>query len=152
MTTWTKAKDEALETLRTVYRAEIERLAQELRPRFESGELHGYNNEDGDRESLPCGAPLDAPVICAPIHLLERRIEERMASTFPDAYLVLACSPSEDKIEDAALTDAKNAAAECVGNDVLRIARARGWYRPTPDEEPSDEELELDEDVAQAWT
>ena len=33
-----------------VYRREVEALAEKLRPRFEAGELHAYNDADGEAE------------------------------------------------------------------------------------------------------
>lgn len=117
---WTEAKATALDLLRNAYNREIERLAEELRPRFESGELHATNYEEDGPDSL-----LD----------LEKEIETTMVLTCRDAYMVLGSSPSEENVDGScALAEAKNGAAECVLRDVLLIGLAAGWYSPKPGE------------------
>lgn len=47
------AVEALVENFRPLYRAELEQLAEKLRPRFESGELHGYRiDRDYEPEHL----------------------------------------------------------------------------------------------------
>jgi len=138
---WQQAKAIALRMLRRAYRQEIERLTEEVRSRLESGELHGYTDADDRRETSEPGEKR----WMAPLWAWEKEIEAAMMPTFPDAYLVLAVSPSEDNLDGATgIVAAKNLAAECVSHDVLRHAVSRGWYRPAPDEYPTETDLALD--------
>ncbi len=130
----------ALEPLRAAYLRRVEKLALELRPRFVSGELHGFN--DADAAADEAAHRRGARGWRAPIHRLEKEVETTHVPTFSDAYVVLACSPSEGLLDGGtAIADARNVAAEAMTLDVLRIARRRGWYEPDPSEEPSREQL-----------
>jgi hypothetical protein len=109
--------------LRAAYLAEVERLAETLRPRFESGELHGWNSPSDPADSSN-----------HPTMRLEDELAEYVCD-FPSAYLVLACSPAETGIDGGiCLADAQSAARECLVTDVFRAARERGWWRPGADE------------------
>jgi hypothetical protein len=128
-----------VEALRMAYLAEVERIAEALRPRFESGELRCWTDEDGDeiearrragdREWLP------------PLWRIERFSADWLGmdpkaqgEAFNEgcrvAYLVRLVSPHEDETEDA--QPAIGQAMEAVGRDVLDAAGRRGWLQPTP--------------------
>lgn len=101
------------------YRRRVEDLAEQLRPRFESGELHGRKG-DGDHDCA-------TEPVC--------RLEKQLADEIPDfrtAYLILACSPAESQDLDGGITleHVNAAAAECMVIDAFRLARERGWWRP----------------------
>ncbi len=126
---WNETKAMALETLRSAWRQEIERFAEELEPRFRLGEFHGLRDPEVD----------DACEGTAPFNELERLCEARFApegrTTWADAMLGAIASPSGEATADDWADDRfwlRTAAAY----DVVRIARARGWFTPTPDEEP----------------
>lgn len=126
---------DALEPFREKYRRRLERIAVELRPRFVSGELHGFNDADERADQADRGHQ-------ASILRLEQELEERHVQSCADAYLILACSASEELVDGGRpLTDVQAAAAEAMALDLLRIARRRGWYRPDMSEEPSAAEL-----------
>ena len=113
---WKEAKAIALAMLREAYNREIERIAEELAPRIVSGELGAYA---GDDES-------------SPLWRLECEMRKRIARTEVDKHVVMAVSPSEDECAEGVTT-----------LDVLRVALARGWYRPKPDDSPSARDLAL---------
>lgn len=125
---WTEAKAAALDMLRNAYNREIERIAEELRPRLESRELRGYLDEDFEGEKKGRRAPRE---------VLEREVGGRIARNEEEAHLALAVSRAD---HTTGLTTA-GAAAEAASVDVLRVAFARGWYRPEPDESPSPADL-----------
>jgi len=105
----------AQQSLLNLYRVRVETLAEQLRPRFESGELHGWRED----EDTPSWAEV------------EREFLRKEVPDVASAYLVLACSPSEaEDIDDGLLSDARSFAAECLVIDVFREARKRGWWRP----------------------
>ena len=129
-----------LERLRQDYARRVEALAERLRPRFESGELHGFREYDGDRmDRAWCerrGEPFD-PEYRPPAWRIEEEVRAADVVDFPTAYLVLACSPSEELMDGGtALSDVEGVASMAMAYDVIRVARRRGWYAPTPDEEP----------------
>lgn len=162
---WQKAEAEALASLRAAYLADLNRLALSLRPRFESGELRGYNDRDGDEEDEarrafflthpgPSGDGGDAyakfvrerpklpPDIlddaCAEFFGLDEAAQERdFGAAFRRASLLRSVSPGDEHTEDAQPNIGQ--AVIAVSLDVIAIARARGWYEPTPDECPPQE-------------
>lgn len=119
----------ALEQLRAEYQARIVALAEELEPRFRSGELRGYRDGDGNRFRSP------------PLHQLEDELRRRLARTFAEAHLVLLCSPSTLATFDHGSEDPRYDAGDAAAWDVLRVALARGWYRPEMEEIPDAESL-----------
>jgi len=123
---WAQVR-ELVPDLRAAYLAEVERLATGRRAEFESGELHGWHLV---ASAVPAGGAKEGSE--HPCFVLWEELEEDIedAST---AYLVLACSPSEEAgIDDCALSDVRSAAAQAVAVDMFRAARARGWWRPGP--------------------
>ncbi len=114
------------------YRRMIEKVAEHLRPRFESGELHGFRDEDEGAETTSID-----------------KIEQVCRRLFPNlesAHLALACSPSRDLGDYGDVTVGREEqalwhATWAAGLDVVRLARERDWYRPTEDEIPSNAKL-----------
>jgi hypothetical protein len=131
-----------LNAIRIDYLERVQDLAEKLRPAFEAGDLRGEREEDWDSldqlESKVAAAAFER----TPGGKLGPICRRAMVKGWEDAYLVLACSPSEKKIDGSIeLAEAFYAAEECVRRDVLRIARSRGWYAPAVGESPSDEDL-----------
>lgn len=122
--TWTEARAGALDVVRVAYLREVERFAEELRPRFESGELRGLR--DSDPDSGERGPFYQVEKLC-----LARFAPEGMA--WEQIHLALAASPSAEEADDTWVDRRGHvAAAACL--DVLRLASARGYYKPAPDE------------------
>jgi hypothetical protein len=123
---WRAAREALVERFRPLYLAEVARFAEELRPRFESGELRGWRDgDDGD----------------GPTYVLEALgaarfgldVDEDLRGDDEAAYLVLACSPTADASADEWSAVQFHAQA-AVARDVVLLARERRWYTPTPDE------------------
>lgn len=125
-----KSKGEAtiesnmLKIYEILYPQAVEAVATSLRARLESGELRGWRNED---EELP-------PRRLPPLFRLERECGRRYVTTPVRALGVLACSPSAQSKDREAwrwdLADGfplRSAAVGAMAQDVLRLARARGW-------------------------
>ncbi|MCM2332760.1 MAG: hypothetical protein NDI82_02300 [Anaeromyxobacteraceae bacterium] len=140
MKTWNETKKRAIKSLRAAYLAEVTRFAESLRMRFKAGELRALVDED-----------LAQPGRYVPMHELERlvtahfglQIEEVEDCPKPgwmtlkgdedSAHLVLAASMSSDAVEDGS-DNIFLWATDAATWDVIRIARARGWYKPLPGE------------------
>jgi hypothetical protein len=140
----TATVEDAVAMWRPEYLRLVERIAEENKARFVSGELHGFNDADGDAIEDERLAGFYGPdhKYNPPGWAFEKELREKYAQGFPHAYLILACSPSEEIIDGGCqLADAQSAAGEALFLDVLRIARSRGWYTVTPGEEPTNEEL-----------
>jgi hypothetical protein len=127
---WSDAKLRALDLLRKAYSDKIERVAEELRPRFELRELRGFTDADHVQKSA------DEHYV-PPLWRLEKELSERLAGTEEDAFLVLACSESNVGDYESPVSEAGGRA----GWDVLRVALRRGWYKPEPGEFPGATEL-----------
>ncbi len=155
---WNETRAAVLEQLRAAYMAEVQRFAETLRPRFESGELRGYTDEDGERDERErrtrftlSGKPRRG-AWRPPLELLEDLCEAHFGlevnaaetdaaaqEVFQRAYLIRSVSPSDALLTEDVQPIAGQAVVAVTG-DVLAIARARGWYKPTADEAPSVEE------------
>lgn len=153
---WNATKTRALDELRQAYEAEIERFAESLRVRFESGELHA--ERDGDPHDGEIG-PLHNRTCSSPGCKLEELVtahfglgfevievpKERCTMFTGDsatAYAILAVSHFAEEDSDAyhIVQPAQVAATR----DVLAIARGRRWYTPTTDEGmQADESVEV---------
>jgi hypothetical protein len=116
---------DALESLKADYRKRIEALTNELESRFRSGEFRG--NSDAEQ----------------PLHRLENELRKRIAKTYAEAHLVLACSSSTIATSDVACEDPRYHAGDAAARDVVREALKRGAYRPDAgrDEYPTAEDL-----------
>jgi len=120
---WRKTKEKAAALLGIAYDREVERLAEELRPRFESGELGGHRGSDDDAA------------------LLRLQEEARVRSLTPqDAAVLLAVTPTPPELYDYC-HDIESCAIVAFALDVLRVALGRGWYCPAKGEEPSAQDL-----------
>lgn len=119
----------ALELLRWAYLREVEALAERLRPRLESGQLVPWSTSDDRWEDLTVW-PMrgrHAP----PTHRLEAVCLRTLARTFSDACGVLAVTPAIAALDTGYnVTQVREAAAELIARDVLRVARERGWIPP----------------------
>lgn len=142
------------QALRLDYLARVEAFAEELRPRFQAGELRGFTIGDSDRadarvEAFTAAHP-EATVeevlayrnrVEPPLFVLEELCAARFLpaslgwdAQHEEAHLIRACSPSEPLTEDGQPNIGQ--AATAVAYDVLRVARTRGWYAPDASEEP----------------
>jgi hypothetical protein len=142
------------------YPATIGRVAEELRPRFESGELHGFrDNDENLQDTVWCerhGVPHD-PDYRDSLWVLEDVLAKKVLGFVPEYYghyeekparraaWVLTHSPSTPCVLDDSGETLLGMATHAMAYDVLRIARQRGWYVATADECPSDERLGLKE-------
>lgn len=137
--------------LRAAYMAEVARLAETLRPRFEAGEIRANREVDFARFDEPGVRCTREDLENMPMGRVERIVAEHFGlvvtvtddadvygSTFEGdgaaAYLVLACSPNEERVGDSwghPCYHAQTSAAL----DLITAARARGMYVPTADEE-----------------
>lgn len=123
MTATTKRPDafgSMLTAFATLYKGEIERLADENRGRILAGELSGYD----DRMSEPR------------YFRFERELEERhpWLRTIRGSMAVIGISSwTRDPRNNVELSEdriIRNSAAECMVNDVMLLAVARGWVKP----------------------
>ncbi len=122
--------------LRTAYAAEVERLAEELRPRFEAGELRAVTGGDLDDGEDGRTSPFwKLGEVCAErFGCTVTRAEEEVSGDIEAARLVLLASPRAEALEgnwQHPGYHAKDAAAW----DVIAVARARGMYVPGADED-----------------
>lgn len=140
------------------YQATIGRAAEELRPRFESGELHGFRDYDDDRQDPEwCeqhGVPHN-PDLRDSLFALEDAVAEKVLGFVPESHgdweekparraaWVLMHSPSTPHAFGGADT-LIGMAMDAMARDVLRIARQRRWYVATSDECPSNDDLGLE--------
>lgn len=123
-----------LERMRADYDRRVERLAEELKPGFLSGQFRGF--QTGDDETLGYRN--------CPRWKLEHLIEAKEIASDADGFCVLACSPSwEAGLVEGTIYDVQNMAAECMSLDVFRIGLREGWYRPdaAKEEDPSADRL-----------
>lgn len=110
-----------LAALRDWYGTAVARMAAELRPRFESGELREWR--EGDHEAYYNKGRGEPPFI-----RIENECRRRFVGELGQlAHLVLAVSPSTRKTYDSAQADPVFAADDAMALDVLEYARAQGW-------------------------
>ena len=121
----TISRGDVLASLAGDYRRRLEQLAKRLRPKLESGELREWWDEDGDR--YPRRRGRWAP----PLWRLEHVCQRAFARTEEDALLTLAVSPAAKHLDACVqLGDVCQSVSEAVAEDLLALARRRGWYRP----------------------
>lgn len=118
-----------VDALRAAYQAEIERFAEQLRPRFEAGELHWI------RDSAESEAAMYRLVELVREHFGLAESEDHSGDT-PRAHLVLALSAWAEETDEGGWWHPASHAAEAAAWDVLTVARRRGWYVVPPDESP----------------
>lgn len=122
-----KKLGDALEGVRALYMAEVERFADELRPRFLSGELGEMTDEDGERYWKEHAA---GSKWMPPFFKLERLCAERFAGSERLALLSTSCAST---VPWGSWTEPRWMAGNAVAYDVLAVARDGGWLRPKRD-------------------
>ncbi len=147
---WSKAQADLIARYREPYIREVVRFAEELRPRFESGELRGLRDEDDERheDAREAGTEYEFP---------NERLEDLAADRFgivvrmvqrehgdrvhvgdkATASVIVAVSPSAEHWNAERWAHPGYCAKACIAWDVLAVARALGFYEPIADEEPS---------------
>lgn len=132
-----------LDAFRAWYRRELEQLAEQVRPGFETGEFRD-NREDTDFR-IDEAAGFEGPGWNDPDSLPFARLQELVKARFGlttagsrRAYALLAVAANTERADSDA---ADFGASEAVALDLLALARSRGWYTPTADEEH--QELEV---------
>jgi hypothetical protein len=146
---------ELLAQLQAEYLQRIERIAEQLEPRFRAGELRGFNDADGKAETdarhawmeehpkTKCRLPhrLD-PYYSWPCNKLFDEVVRRLRLRDDrNACLVVAVSPSTDSLTVDSGRTLAGYAGDVASWDVLRVARERRWYKPHRSETPTNEEL-----------
>jgi hypothetical protein len=117
---------------RAAYVAEVERFAETLRPRFESGELRGFTDEDLEHEGED--REWKAPQwVLADLCVEHFKIEDMDPITV--RLLVEASPHGEATSQEDWHEDCDWFRVACCW-DVLAVAQARGMYVPSADEEP----------------
>jgi hypothetical protein len=122
----------ALEQLRATYRAEVERLADELEPRIRAGEFSGYGVDEAPRHQRLEGELLASHPMLAS---LRRDRTDLNDCNGPSLAIV---GVSEWVARRDALLEADGSglgvgeanAAECLAMDVMHEAATRGWVQP----------------------
>jgi hypothetical protein len=138
---WPGAFRELVERFRPLYAAEVARLAETLRPRFESGELHAMTDEELEDGQAGATAPMWRIEAAAGEHfgLVEAGDGDRQDRICEGAEhvaaMILAVSPSSPFVDAEGWHHPAFAATECVLWDVIFHARERGWYTPGPTEQ-----------------
>lgn len=134
-----------VEGIRSWYAAELERLGEQLRPRFEAGELRAYRDEDHQRipgttgwgdECFTNGSPqweIDR-LVKAHFGLATWRVGNWIEGDRETAHMILAVSRFGDAVMECPADHAADHAVDAVTWDVIVMAQARGWYVPSPDD------------------
>jgi hypothetical protein len=120
---------------RAAYIGAVELVAEILRPRFESGELRGFTDDDCER----CGK--DRSSWTPPLWRIEA-VCTRLFIRSPEVALFVLRMASK---ASSASWDWRRADGNCLlgcaearmAADVLQLARVRGWSKPQPGEEPA---------------
>jgi hypothetical protein len=136
---WREAFGALVAEFRPAYFAEVARAAEDLRPRFEAGELHGYTDADDEavgKIEKACGERFGVQV--------EEVDRGDGISTYEGdevaAALVVAVSPAAVTSWDGHdWYHPGHRALACVAYDVIAVARARGFYTPEPEECPHED-------------
>jgi hypothetical protein len=149
-TSWQHAHADLIAKYRAPYLAEVRRFAEELAPRFAGGEFHGMRDDElEDDQNGATAAVFKLEKLCA-----ERfgvQVKKVPTGRNPWEYdhvgdealanLIIAVSPSAEHWESSEWFHPGYCAAAVLSWDVIAMARALGLYVPTPDEEPSAEQL-----------
>lgn len=114
---------DALEALRAYHQGAVVAVANVLRPRFESGELHGWREVDTNAMENPDTAETYVP---APWAVAQECGRLFLRTSVRRAFAILLCSPSEPESRGD-WTDPRKYAAEAMAFDVIRYARRQGW-------------------------
>ncbi len=135
-----------LPALRAAYLDEVGRLALTLEPRFRSGELHAYR-EDDDLAQRKRDVWYESPEFeIGAAFGRHFRIGVNGDEGDPEiARVLLALSPHAHATGDGSDVDPRDHAREAGAWDVIVHARRAGWYVPTPDETTGPGLVEEDE-------
>jgi hypothetical protein len=135
---WADFRTGLIPSLQAAYLAELERFAETLRPRFESGELRAFR--DGDENAAGTSPQWEVERLCA-VHFGLQVTKSENASGWEQydgdaatAHAILAASPHAEYTADVVYYHPADHATSSAAWDVIALARARGWYVPTPDE------------------
>ena len=109
------------------YAEDVETLAEELRPRFLSGEFRGWHDLDGDRLSIE---QANGKKWRPPLWRLEEVARARIATSQAAAFLAL--SFSRHARWDTGALSPRLLAGDAVAQDLLSVARREGWLRRGP--------------------
>jgi hypothetical protein len=139
---------------------QVERIAEQLRPRIEAGELRGFTDADGDaieaadkkwRREHPRTKRVGHAYRRCPMALLTKEMTARLRLRNPHrAAVVVVASPSAPAILDPSNEHDGlwSWASDMAAWDVLRIARERGWYKPHRTEYPEPADLHYERRAA----
>ncbi len=149
--TWGEGLTPYLAVIREAYLGKIERFAETLRPRFESGELRAFAERDDDGIRGAEGWGPASHRRDSPHRVLEDLVRDHLGLRITEtdhgngtrscdgdevaAHLVLAASP-HGRTSEVCGGEAHpcHAAVDAATWDVIAHARARGWYVPSADE------------------
>ncbi len=120
--------------IQTIYREAVEGIATVLRPRFESGELRGWLDEDTG------GRKKDNP----PIWRVESACERYFIRSAEAAVMVVRAASRVARAnavpwkwnDDGGGFGLRTGASSLMAIDVLLEARRQGWSKPRPGETP----------------
>jgi hypothetical protein len=115
-----RAAPTAHQSVQRWYEKALRTAVEDLRPRFESGELRGWLTGDGEHGTPP-----------PPFFVLEEEVEARICPDFTRKALVLAVSPSVMDVDaqvQAWGVDGGWAQAVAAG-DALKLARRLGYAK-----------------------
>jgi hypothetical protein len=116
-----------LQPYEDLYPRAVERIAVALRPRFESGELRGWRDGDGELGIHVPGEP--------PSFKIEDECARRWVTTPVRAIAVLSISPNAETVTTWEFKGSgggqplRGAAVETMALDVIAFARAQGWTK-----------------------
>lgn len=120
-----------------VYAGAVEYMATILRPRFESGELRGWIDGDGESKEPTKDDP--------PIWRVESACERHFIRSAEAAVMVVRAASRVARSlavpwkwnDDGAGFDLRTGASSLMAIDVLLAARSKGWSVPRPGERPA---------------
>lgn len=150
ITEWATAEQALVEQFRPRYRTLVQRVAEPLRRRFESGEFRGWLDEDDERMDSVRGGRSGRydPRYQAPLLRLEAEVARRLFGVPEQELGDLESAPAR-RLAALVLLVSVNAAGEFVSSDtpewqaaeamaldVLEYARELGWSKPKSGELP----------------
>ncbi len=127
-----------LAAMRAAYLTQVDGIAEELRPRFQAGELHAFTETDFGPDAAmyeierACAAALGLEVTRTPA-----ADGEWFDGDEPAAHLVLAASRFGPAVTEGGGSTSYHPcydAATAAAWDVIMLARERGWYVPAANE------------------
>ncbi len=131
----------AIAHIHYAYAVEIEALAEELRPRFESGELRACTENELESGRVRAASPQwQIEEVVRERFGLQVKTTQNDGLEFTDsdgvtAHVVLAVSPSAAPLDAEGSCHLVDWAVSAAGWDVVLYARAKGWSKPVPGEQ-----------------